>query len=239
MQKAIARLRRESRWYMLRVFASVSCIILAFVLLILAVAAASHPGQNTVLLLCCLLCVAIGAMLIPHSDSKSLAALADAPDITMIGPLLESLEAAPEARARKIHALLTLLLPRIRSSDAVLLNQRQRRLLYRTLLYNTLQLGDADNEQEVEYLLAVLQAITYVGDQEAVVCLRQVVQRNEQTHVCQAASECLIAIETRMAQQHIHDSLLRASSPSENSAELLRGTQPDVETSPETLLRPS
>ncbi len=235
VQQAIARLRRESRWYLLRVVGSMGCALLAFVSVFLAVAPTSAREPNVALLVGCVLCMIVCGILIPHSDSKPLAVLAEAPDVTMIAPLLEVLEAAPEARARKIHALLTLLLPQISATDAVLLNRRQRRVLYDALL-----LGDAD--RELDYLQAVLQAVTQIGDTEVLTCLRQLVQRGAvtdgQQSLFEAASECLRIVEARQAHQHIHDSLLRASAAEESAAELLRAAQSTLETSPQTLLRP-
>ena len=235
VQQAIARLRRESRWYLLRVFHSILFIMLGFVSFFLALVTANSIGPNAGFLLCCLVCLPVGAMLIPNWDNKALAILAEAPDMTMIAPLLEVLEAAPEARARKIHALLTLLLPQISAADAMLLNWRQRRVLYDALL-----LGDAD--RELDYLQAVLQAVTQIGDGEVLSCLRQLVQRGAVTEgqqsLFETASECLRAVEARQAHRHIRDSLLRASAAEEPSAELLRAAQSTLETSPQTLLRP-
>ena len=234
-QQAIARLRRESRWYLLRVFHSILFIMLGFVSFFLALVTANSIGPNAGFLLCCLVCLPIGAMLIPNWDNKALAILAEAPDMTMIAPLLEVLEAAPEAKARKIHALLTLLLPQISAADARLLNRRQRRVLYDALL-----LGDAD--RELDYLQAVLQAVTQIGDGEVLSCLRQLVQRGAVTEgqqsLFETASECLQMVEARQAHQHIRDSLLRASAAEEPAAELLRAAQPALETAPQTLLRP-
>ena len=235
VQQAIARLRRESEWYMLRVVGSVVCAMLAFVAFALKVAMASLHETNVALLTCCLVCIIVSGVLIPHSDSKALAVLAETPDTGMIRPLLDALDAAPEAKARKIRALLVLLLPHLRPSEAGMLNKRQRRVLYEALL-----LGDAD--RELEYLLTVLQAITQIADGETWICLRQIIQRGAitegQQQLLDTASDCLRVVEARRAHQKSHASLLRPSSPSENPAELLRGTQPDVETAPETLLRP-
>lgn len=235
VQQAIVRLRRESRWYLLRVVGSMGCALLAFVSVFLAVAPTSLREPNMALLVCCLLCMVMSGILIPHTDSKPLTILAEAPDVIMIGPLLEVLEAAPEVKARKIHVLLTLLLPRLCATDATLLNRRQRHVLYDALL-----LGDAD--RELEYLQAVLQAVTQIGDREVLSCLRQIVQRGAVTEGQQSlltvASECLRVAEARQAQQHIRDSLLRASCVEEPAAELLRAARPALETAPQTLLRP-
>lgn len=219
---ALMRLKQESRRYTLQGACSMTCWILAIVLLVLSVGA-SAPGHGPPpLLLLCLLCLAVGAGAMPSARSRALAMLAEQQDVRSIGPLLEALEVFPEAKREAILVLLITLLPRLTPSDAALLNRTQRRKLYTDLI-----LEDPDRNES--YLQAVLKGIEQIGEEEALYWVRRLVQRGAttpgQSRIWEAASACLLRLEARLERRNDQTCLLRAAvggNPSHNASELLR-----------------
>lgn len=157
----------------------------------------------------------------------------------MVGPLAEVLAIDDLAVRRMAKANLIRLLPRLRASDAALLNAYQRKHLNRFVGAHLFEIGHRDirelwskqaRQRDTEFQLAILKAYEQVGDAD---CLPAVQSLAHPTvhyklvppEVVDAAQQCLLFLEPMLAQDRASKQLLRASSAS------------DV--LPDTLLRPA
>ena len=160
-------------------------------------------------------------------------------DLTLVGPLAEVLAIDDLAVRRMAKANLIRLLPRLRASDAALLNAYQRKHLNRFVGAHLFEIGHRDirelwskqaRQRDTEFQLAILKAYEQVGDAD---CLPAVQSLAHPTvhyklvppEVVDAAQQCLLFLEPMLAQDRASKQLLRASSAS------------DV--LPDTLLRPA
>lgn len=240
VRNALQRLRRQSQHNRIRIYSGVGCWSAVIILLIAAIRTApEHTLQSLALLLAALCLILTGAIVVlprglSDPPSASLASLAENAGVEAIGPLIDALDLALAAQSSAILTLLTLLLPRLTTADASVLSRRQRNRLSDTLL-----LGDAD--RDANYLLAILQGLEQIGDEETACTIRRLVQRGAvtvaQRHVLEAAIACLQSLEARLEQNLNRDVLLRGGAPAETAAELLRPTYSEPDTHPETLLR--
>jgi predicted kinase len=144
--------------------------------------------------------------------------LAEIDDIHGVGRLAEAL-AWPDSEVRDLVAeALTRLLPRLKASDASLLNASQR-----TSLYQMLDLSNATTY--AEFLVALLGALQQIGDRNAVPAVERLAASEpittRQARVKQAAIECLPYLHQAAEQNQYSQTLLRASSSSNTSSDLL------------------
>jgi len=153
-------------------------------------------------------------------------ALASFDDVRAVGMLIKALEFDKGIRLPVRHALLWLL-PRMKGSDAGLLNADQRRSLCRTLGKN----GE-------EWNVTVLRALEQVGDASAAPFVLPLT-KSKNAAIRQAALDCLPFLQDREAQERMSKNLLLASSAEENPAILLRPASSAPETNPTQLLRPA
>jgi hypothetical protein len=152
-----------------------------------------------------------------HRLKNLLGIVSNLDDKRLIGPLLQA-QRYHEVRSA-IHDALGNLLPQLQHSDALLLNETERTLLYQSL-----------NSKNSEYVLTVLKALEQIGDGKALPYVEKLAYPADKQHkqnetVMQAAQECLVFLKQRVEQQQISQSLLR---PSDKAAAV-----------PDTLLRPA
>jgi hypothetical protein len=157
--------------------------------------------------------------------------LAKSNDMSAVGPLVEALE-WPDAQTKDIAlTALTRLLPRMRASDANLLNDRQRQSLYNMLFMSKAR-------RNPEFTLALLKALEQVGDGAAIPYVENLANASPsplalrtfstvERRIKKAAAACLPYLEARAGQVDASRQLLRAA----NAA--------DVHTPAESLLRPA
>jgi hypothetical protein len=156
-------------------------------------------------------------------------------DVRGVGPLAEALD-WPDSDIQMVAArALTRLLPRMQATDANLLNSGQRANLYRKL--HPYQTG-----QQTDLQLAILKALEQIGDEAAVPHVRRLAGSfgltSRQKQVKQAAIDCLPYLNARAAQLRVSQTLLRASSATGTSADmLLRPVENAVAAPAEQLLR--
>ncbi|HSV74291.1 MAG TPA: hypothetical protein VLH79_11080 [Chthonomonadales bacterium] len=135
--------------------------------------------------------------------------LAEFDDIRSTGFLLEALE-YDDGQLREIAAAkLTVLLPRLKASDAVLLTEEQRACLNR-------QTGKVRIDREAPLLLAMLKALEQVGDERSVPAVRALANRPGNGEVAArvraAAREALPAVEQSAERWRNATTLLRPAS---------------------------
>lgn len=134
--------------------------------------------------------------------------LAEGDDVRAVGPLAEALFDGDKAVREIAERGLIRLLPRLKESDAHVLNEEQNRRLRRAL--------DGSNE---DLAIAVLRALEFVGDSNALWDVLKLRSRTRAERVRDAAKECLPYLEARVPQ----DSLLRSSeAPSVPADALIR-----------------
>jgi hypothetical protein len=140
-----------------------------------------------------------------------------------------------EVRAASIQAL-TRLLPRLRATDAHLLEGEWRQRLYETLN------GDYAR-REPDFVIAVLKALEQIGDAAALPYVHHLAQGSPRSasrqRVQEAARDCLPFLQTRIEQQHSRQTLLRAASPNAAPETLLRPAAATSAADPDELLRPN
>jgi hypothetical protein len=162
--------------------------------------------------------------------------LSDRDDLRIIGPLCDTLNPYRLDFDPVVIAALKRLLPRLKASDAGLLNPDQRKGLYAAL--NT-YIGKG-----IQFHLAVLQAIEQVGDSGAIPHVERIAYSEAATvnekQLREAARECLQSLKARAEQERLSRTLLRLASAPDSPAEtLLRPAQGAPEADPNRLLRPA
>ena len=175
----------------------------------------------------------IGAAASQQQKSASLA-IARFDDVRAIGALAEALEfkdkrVAPIAEKSLIH-----LLPRLKASDASLLNPEQRFCLNRAL-----------RGKNTELTVAILKAWEQIGDERAIEEVEKLARGRgrggSSPTVVVAAQECLPFLRQSAERQQIGSQLLRPSDGNLTPSDvLLRPATPHASTDPaDQLLRPT
>jgi hypothetical protein len=161
--------------------------------------------------------------------------LAEYDSVKGVGLMVEVLEWPDPASKLAASSALIRLLPRLKTSDAHLLNPDQRQILYKRLTLGNVR-------AEYELIMATLKALEQVGDVSAVGYVQKLSQArattSAQVRVVQAAQDCLPYLLKRAESNQSSQYLLRASySEEHNPATLLRPARDDS-VAPEELLRP-
>jgi hypothetical protein len=169
-------------------------------------------------------------------QKKAAAALAECEDLRVVGPLAQTLAYEDRKVQNVAVSALTRLLPRLRASDADLLDDKQR-----TRLYNALDWGTPS--YEADFLIAILKALEQVGDEKALRCVENRAALEPQDadgrRVQKAATACLPHLRERIEQERVAAILLRpAIAPADLGATLLRPAQGVGDTDSTLLLRP-
>lgn len=102
----------------------------------------------------------------------------------------------------------------------------------------------AQERAHADFRVAILKAFEQVGDTKALPIVERLAHQEAKTEaehrVREAAQECLPFLQVRSDRQRAHQTLLRASQPTEaDPALLLRATGSPSDTDPRTLLRPN
>ncbi|HZP82120.1 MAG TPA: hypothetical protein VFB21_10805 [Chthonomonadaceae bacterium] len=153
-------------------------------------------------------------------------------DVRLVGPLAEALK-WPDPHIQSIAATaLTRLLPRLRASDAGLLNASQR-----------VGLCHALEGAKPDLILAILRAFEQVGDGSAAPFVERLARGKgaaaREKRIQEAAQECLPYLQLLAAQERASQTLLRpAGIPDVPPESLLRPAASTPETDPQQLLRP-
>ena len=155
------------------------------------------------------------------SQGLNVDAIVRSKEVQSVGDLVDLLETRGSAsyigdeRVEAIKTGLTALLREIRPEDINMLSPLQRKRLYWYLM-----------SSDTHLVLALLQALQYIGDNDALsaICKLEAgnwsAARNEEVRT--AAKECREAIEERAQQAADPRNLLRASSVTSSSDEMLR-----------------
>jgi hypothetical protein len=150
-------------------------------------------------------------------------------DLRVVGPLTEALSTS-DTRSIAASALCRLL-PRLQFGDAHLLNEKQRRSLYREL-----------EGTDTDLILAILKAFEQVGDSKDLPYVERLAQaaaeRPTGGRLLAEAQHCLLFLKARAEHEHTRQTLLRAASASDTPPDvLLRPASSTPETEPQQLLR--
>jgi len=161
-------------------------------------------------------------------------------DLTLVGPLAEVLAIDDLAVRRMAKANLIRLLPRLRASDAALLNAHQRKQLNRFVRPGLFDPSQRDireifsrkaRQRDARFQIAILKAYEQVGDAESLPYVKSIARPTAQqarivpVEAVEAANRCLPFLVDLAEQDRASKQLLRPSSAS------------DV--LPDTLLRPA
>lgn len=158
-------------------------------------------------------------------------------DLRAVPFLVDALTHYSVAYPQTVVSALICLLPRIKASDTSLLTELQRLVLYKSMI----PAGDmikGTEEDKAAYRLAVLQAVTQIGDDKAIPYLNVLISVSKtNSEVRTDAEDALQAIEQRMNESRDSRTLLRASDDTASISTLLKPAMPnDVEQ--DNLLRP-
>ena len=181
---------------------------------------------------------------------KILGPLSALSDVRAVGPLVNTLKMDYRGIHRVAVAALIDLLPRLRASEADLLNAEQRGLLCRQLSkpLKALPANASAASQEayikaVAFRVAILQAFAQVGDSSALPLVERLAHGEATTRgqraIQEAARQCLPALMLRAEQERNGQTLLRAANAADAEGEtLLRAAKGARETRHDQLLRP-
>jgi hypothetical protein len=221
-------------------------------------------GWSSILPTSSLISCSLGMMLIfslfmvrssrkPRQRRRDMAAkLIEQSDVRSIGPLVDALHLDDGMTREVAIEALTGLLPRLKASDAALLNDAQRAKLCQILslpvenpFYKDFRdLFRPANNRAVAFRVAILRAFEQVGDSKALAVVERLAKREAKTEgekrIQEAAEACLPALQYRAEQERSSQTLLRAAMPSSAASEtLLRAAAGTQDTAPEQLLRAS
>lgn len=159
-------------------------------------------------------------------------ALAGIKDVRVVGALAEALELGDPTTYRAASSALIGLLPRLRPSDNVYLNERQMECLYRAL-----------EGYDYDLVLGILRALEQIGDKAAIPYVTRLAEMNPvtpaQQTVRRAAEQCLPALLDLSVEQRLSGILLRpTTAPAQYEETLLRPVTAASESDPQLLLRP-
>ncbi len=166
---------------------------------------------------------------------RSATNIANIDDVRAVGALAEALD-IPDIHIReKAETALARLLPRLTAEEARLLTETQRHCLYRRLKIENAPIAPG-------FMVALLDMLGKFGDAGALPAVQTLagalVTSANGKRVQAAARECLSILRKRIVAQETSGTLLRASSPRDDSgATLLRPAQDQSMTAPEELLR--
>lgn len=166
------------------------------------------------------------------SDAQRAAAraLTQYGDTRIVGPLITAMSWPDMELHRPAlkHALVQLL-PRMRASDAHLLDARQRAWLRRAL-----------RGRDEQLVIAILKALEQIGGREDMPHVERLARRRARAPraraIQQAAEQCLTMLRGRLDQTG--DTLLRAARSDAPDSESLLRPAGDAQAPPDTLLRP-
>jgi hypothetical protein len=147
------------------------------------------------------------------------AQLAARDDVRVIGPLAEALRSWDGESQRIAEDALVRLLPRLRAEHEPMIGPDARKSLYRALRGKNESLS-----------LAIIKALRYIGDAEALITVSRMVYDKSragiESRVQNAAIALLPELQERVEEQNAVTTLLRASTPYRPAGEYLRASCP-------------
>lgn len=166
------------------------------------------------------------------SRNKLQTLLTQQTDVRAIGIWLDLRALHERPTYSLINRALTALLPKLRASDAILLNQQQRRELYNML----------KERKDRSFVLIVLSALEQIGDSDALWPVEQLAEGQylaaKDAEIRQRAVECLEYLQIHASEVDAQQILLRASNTETGQPEqLLRPVKTAEETPADQLLR--
>jgi hypothetical protein len=167
--------------------------------------------------------------------NRSTAKITNIDDVRAVGALAEAMEIPDKGMLAQAQKALTRLLQRLEVGDAHLLNETQRKCLYRRLkIEYALHTPD--------FMVALLEALEKIGDAGALPAVQELATCTVTTasgkRVQAAARKCLPVLRLRVRTLETSSTLLRASSAEDTGgASLLRPVHGGDNTAPEELLR--
>jgi hypothetical protein len=151
--------------------------------------------------------------------------------------LLDALKLPTNDMMPKVFLALIPSLAQLKHSDAHLLNDAQRIMLYQTLATRTFALP-LPSPQSAEYRLAALRAVEQIGDSKAIEFLEPIAADEwENVQVRQLAQEVLQSVRHRIDDVRQSQTLLRPSHETTDNSTLLKPAIP-IAPEPDNLLRP-
>lgn len=192
------------------------------------------------------------SVLQPRKQLRALArTLAERNDVRATGPLIDTFKMGDRNMQEIATDALIELLPRLRTTDANLLNAEQRAILCHKLTRIPQRAAEDPRPaikvaytRAISFRVAIFQAFAQVGDSAALPIVERLAQGEaktvEQKRIQAEAQACLPPLKLRIVQMRNPQTLLRAASASDTGAEtLLRAAKGGQETNPVQLLRPS
>jgi hypothetical protein len=227
--RSLARIRRRN------VAVTAAGALVGTGLALLSLSRFSEHATNNVLaasMLSCLAGMIFFALSGTYSQRNLTNALIHSDDLGIVPPLIQA-AATIEISGTAAVMLLTRLLPRLRASDASLLDGNDRTLLH------TAMVKHAGNR---EFILAALHALQQIGDRTSIHTVQRLADRTERRaadpELRDAAKECLEFLQQRAALTEANQTLLRSSSAAETPTDtLLRAIDNATPTAPDELLR--
>lgn len=164
-------------------------------------------------------------------QKESVKKLAKMPDIRGVGYFAEALAFDDKDVKREAAEALLLLLPQLKASDAHLLNDEQRTILYKQL-----------RKDNTELILALLKSLEQIGDAKAVPYVEELANakasRAGYGRIREAAQSCLPALNARVEQLMASHTLLRAAGSVGSDSDVLLRPASGASTETNNLLMP-
>lgn len=147
-------------------------------------------------------------------QKESVRKLAKNPDVRGVGYFVDALTFKDKDVAKEANEALVGLLPQLKASDAHLLNDEQRSILYKQI-----------RGKDTKLILAILKALEQVGDEKAVPFVQERIDRKHSSgdvlRIQTAAQECMPALKARVEQERAAHTLLRATTANESDSDVL------------------
>jgi hypothetical protein len=176
---------------------------------------------------------AIGLFAATKAQRNASTVLTKFDDVRTVGALTEALEMGDSTVTSAVGSKLTELLPRLRASDAALLNDKQRRILDRVLMRHS----------RPAFVLAILGAWEQIGDAKSLEPVEKLAAGRGNAffdrRVHEAAVDCHTALKQRAQAERDAQTLLRPVYSTDPEGTLLRPAHAPGTADPQVLLRPA
>ncbi len=188
----------------------------------------------------------IGAFAASKGLKKATIEAAELDDIRAVGPLADALAIESRHIRAVAETKLIELLPRLKASDAELLNKEQRGQLNGVLRRSVARFrwrGYSNPSRREDLAVAILKAYEQVGDAKALPGVEWLASGQglaaRVPEIQEAAKACLLYLRERVEKEQARQTLLRPSSQTLDSESLLLRPAQGTESDPQQLLRPA
>jgi hypothetical protein len=197
---------------------------------LLAVCSIAVPFLLIFLLFFGLLWLLVRQLAVSKKEREVARKLAERTDVRLAGPLIQVLSWPEDELHVAARYALFRILPRMRASDARLLNAEHRRVLHRVL-----------RSADYAFIEVILKALEQVGDETSIPSVERLANRRawwpDDRRIRDAARECLPALKARL--EGAGHTLLRPTGAADEPAEtLLRSVRNTNHRPEDELLRP-